>query len=173
MKLTPRVACPRLLERSRGIRALSKSIRSTWLLLQKMCYFLSQIEFTDVILYYVVYGLTKVSVVLFHKRIFVIGKTVLFTNIVLVVISIFMIVSVFVSAHLNFHGRTLLTKYHGTDCTILCTWSFKLLDNAATTRRHTICHSSWDTHLDLCSSRYHSGHSSSQYTTTSHTKLEP
>jgi hypothetical protein len=59
----------------------------------------TRLNFIDIILCHFVYGLTKISVVLFCKRIFTIGGTQTATNVLLVIISIFVIVSFLVSIH--------------------------------------------------------------------------
>lgn len=54
-------------------------------------------EFSDILICHFVFGLTKISVVLFYKRIFTTRRFVLAANIVLVTITLFILISFFVS----------------------------------------------------------------------------
>jgi hypothetical protein len=55
-----------------------------------------QIQFAEILLSHFVYGLTKVSVVFFYRRIFTVGYMVITTNLLLVAIALFILVSFFV-----------------------------------------------------------------------------
>ncbi|KAI1407125.1 hypothetical protein F5Y13DRAFT_175585, partial [Hypoxylon sp. FL1857] len=54
-----------------------------------------KIQFADIIICHVVYGFTKISVVLFYKRIFTLGRTTIVMNALLWIISLFLLVTFF------------------------------------------------------------------------------